>query len=65
MERENPFKKLGYPPREVPKTLKKKVMGNVASAKLLMDMAALFTSNYKATMETLFKTKKNNLSTKN
>jgi hypothetical protein len=60
MKRENPFKKLGYPPKDVPTELKEKVMADVASAKLLMDMASLFTSNYKATMESLFKTKKNN-----
>ncbi len=58
MKRENPFKKLGYPPKDVPIELREKVMADVASAKLLMDMASLFTSNYKATMESLFKTKK-------
>ena len=59
MERENPFKKLGVPPKEVPVELKKKVMGEVASAKLLMDMAALFTSNYSATVGSMFKQKRN------
>jgi hypothetical protein len=57
MERENPFKKLGQPPKEVPAELKQKVMGEVASAKLLMDMASLFTTNYSATVGSMFKQK--------
>lgn len=59
MEKENPFKKLGYPPKEVPNDLKQKVMSEVASAKLIMDLASLFTSNYSATIESLFKTNRN------
>ncbi|WP_027395076.1 hypothetical protein [Aquimarina latercula] len=62
MERENPFKKLGYPPRDVPEDLKEKVMSDVSSAKLLIDMSALFTSNYRNTIQSSFK--KNNKSTK-
>lgn len=59
MEKENPFKMLGQPPKNVPIKLRQKVMNEVASAKLVMDMAALFTSNYKATLESMFKTKNN------
>lgn len=58
MERENPFKKIGYPNREVPKELKEKVMSEIASLKLVTDIVALFTSNYQSTMTTLFKVKK-------
>ena len=61
MEKENPFKKLGQPPKEVPKELKQKVMGDVAAAKLLMDMASLFTRNYGESLGSLFKTKRNNI----
>lgn len=57
MEKDNPFKKLGFPLQEVPVDLKDKVMADVNSAKLLMDMASLFTSNYKSTLASLFKTK--------
>ncbi|MFT7071504.1 hypothetical protein [Patiriisocius sp. Uisw_017] len=57
MEKENPFKKVGHPPKEVPEALKQKVMKEVASVKLLMDFAVLFTSNYKNTLDGLFLTK--------
>jgi hypothetical protein len=59
MEKKNPFKLIGQPTQEVPPELKSKVMSDVNTAKLLMEMAALFTSNYKSTIESLFKTKKN------
>lgn len=58
MEKVNPFKQLGVPPRDVPPELREKVMADVNSAKLLMDMASLFTNNYKNTLASLFKTKK-------
>ncbi|WP_027392446.1 hypothetical protein [Aquimarina latercula] len=60
MERENPFKKIGTPPREVPKELKDKVMADVASVKLITDMAGLFTSNYQAALKAFFRTKSKN-----
>ncbi|MGS0526562.1 hypothetical protein ACU8V7_16700 [Zobellia nedashkovskayae] len=41
---------------EVPPHLKKKVMDDIASAKLVMDMANLFTCNYKSAIEDIFKT---------
>ncbi|GGX30261.1 hypothetical protein [Aquimarina muelleri] len=58
MERENPFKKIGIPNKEVPKELKEKVMSEIASLKLVTDIASLFTSNYQATMASFFKVKK-------
>jgi hypothetical protein len=58
MEKENPFKLIGIPQREVPESLKEKVITDVSSAKLVMDMAALFTKNYKATLSSMFLTKK-------
>lgn len=58
MEADNPFKQLGQPPKEVPNELKQKVMNDVGAAKLLMDMAALFTTNYKNTLGSMFKTNK-------
>lgn len=57
-EKENPFKLIGHPSQEVPADLKEKVMSDVNAAKLLMEMAALFTSNYKSTLLSLFKTNK-------
>lgn len=58
MEKENPFKKIGLPPQEVPKDLKKKVMDDVNSVKFLMEITDLFSSNYAETLESFFKTKK-------
>ncbi len=58
MERENPFKQIGQPKKEVPIELRQRVIKEVATAKLLMDMAALFTSNYKSALGSLFLTKK-------
>lgn len=59
MENENPFKKLGIPPQEVPIELKKKVMDEVNAIKLFMEVAGLFSSNYAQTLESFFKTKNN------
>ena len=39
---ENPFKQLNQPLKEVPQELKSKVMSDIATAKLLMDLAKLF-----------------------
>jgi len=58
MEKQNPFKLIGMPPQDVPPELRKKVMKDINTAKLLMDMASLFTSNYSATLKSLFKTNK-------
>jgi len=62
---ENPFKKLGQPPKEVPENLKKKVMGDIAAFKLFMDVASLFSSNYADAAESFFiKRKKKNSNNK-
>ena len=58
MVKENPFKKIYQPSKEVPVELRGKVLKEVATAKLLLDMASLFTSNYKSTFSTLFLAKK-------
>ncbi|NJM80940.1 MAG: hypothetical protein HC854_17380 [Flavobacterium sp.] len=56
-ENKNPFKCIGEPPQEVPKDLKDKVMSDVNSVKLLMDLTSLFSSNYASSIESFFKTK--------
>jgi hypothetical protein len=57
MEKENPFKQIALPSKEIPIVLKQKVMNDVASVKLIMDMKVLFTHNYKNTLDSLFLTK--------
>lgn len=42
---ENPFKQINQPLKEVPMELKAKVMHDIAMAKLLMDLAELFSYN--------------------
>jgi hypothetical protein len=42
---ENPFKHIDKPLKEVPQELKAKVMNDIATAKLLMELAALFSLN--------------------
>ncbi len=54
----NPFKELDKLVREVPPNLKKKVMKDVAAAKLLMDLASLFTLNYQNLISGMFKTRR-------
>ncbi|GGG52787.1 hypothetical protein GCM10011414_23010 [Croceivirga lutea] len=59
----NPFEQLNTNLREVPPELRKKVMNDVAIAKLILDMAVLVTSNYSSIISGLFetvKTKRNN-----
>ncbi|SDZ94519.1 hypothetical protein SAMN05443667_101385 [Flavobacterium gillisiae] len=60
MENENPFKKIGLPPQEVPKELKQKVMDDVNAVKFIMEVTSLFSSNYASTVESMFKTKNKN-----
>lgn len=55
-KKQNPFKEMERSLHEVPDHMKKKVMGDIASAKLIMEMASLFTCNYKATLEDMLKT---------
>lgn len=42
---DNPFKQINQPLKEVPQELKSKVMSDIAMAKLIMDLAALFSYN--------------------
>jgi len=42
---ENPFKKINMPLKDVPEELKAKVMSDIATAKLLMEIAELFSYN--------------------
>ena len=52
---ENPFKKLGHPPKEVPANLKKKVMDDVKAFKFFYELISLFTVNYTEAAEAFFK----------
>jgi hypothetical protein len=58
MERENPFKKITGVEKEVPVELRQRVINDASSAKLIMDMAHLFTQNYKAAISSMFLTEK-------
>ena len=53
---DNPFRQLNRNLREVPPEMRKKVMNDVAIAKLILDMAVLVTSNYSSLFAGLFKT---------
>ncbi len=54
----NPFKDINKPLKEVPKELKSKVMSDIAMAKLLMDLAALFSYNIGELIESVIKQRK-------
>jgi len=58
---ENPFKLLNQPLKEVPQELKSKVMSDIAMAKLLLDMASLFSIDMAKIVEKTIKKRKNNL----
>ncbi len=45
MNTNNPFEKIIKEEKEVPETLKKRVMYDAANAKLILDFAELFTSS--------------------
>jgi len=53
---ENPFNQLNTDLREVPPEMRKRVMNDVAVAKLILEMAMLLTSNYASILGSLFKT---------
>ncbi|WP_411029835.1 hypothetical protein [Spongiimicrobium sp. 3-5] len=55
-QKQNPFKELELSLLDVPPHMKKRVMNDVATAKLVMDMASLFTSNYRHALSGMFKT---------
>ena len=50
---ENPFKDINKPMRTVPPELKSKVMNDIAIAKLLMELAELFSYNLGDVIETV------------
>jgi len=50
---ENPFKDINKPLRSVPPELKSKVMNDIAIAKLLMELAELFSYNLGDVIETV------------
>ena len=52
---ENPFKKIDYPLKDVPEELKGKVMKDIATAKLLMELANLFSLNVGSVVERTIK----------
>ena len=50
---ENPFNYINQPLKEVPKELKAKVMHDIALAKLLMELAELFSYNLGHVIDTI------------
>ena len=56
----NPFKELERSLLEVPPEMKKKVMNDIATAKLIIDMGSLYTYNYSAAVKDVFRKKKGN-----
>ena len=57
---DNPFKHINQPLKEVPQELKSKVMSDIAMAKLIMDLAALFSYNIGDVIETVMRSRKPN-----
>ncbi len=55
---ENPFKQINQPLKEVPQELKAKVMSDIAMAKLIMELAALFSYNIGDVIETVIRSRK-------
>ena len=55
---ENPFKQINQPLKEVPQELKSKVMSDIAMAKLIMELAALFSYNIGHVIEYVMKNRK-------
>lgn len=58
MRKENPFKKIGYPPKEVPAALKERLIEDISKAKSLMNMTTSASKNYKAALSNMFLTKR-------
>ncbi|MFD2917925.1 hypothetical protein [Psychroserpens luteus] len=50
---DNPFRDLDKPLKSVPQELKSKVMNDIAIAKLLMELAELFSYNLADVIETV------------
>ncbi|MCW5517698.1 hypothetical protein [Muriicola sp. Z0-33] len=59
-DRINPFKELERSLLEVPPEMKKKVMNDIATAKLIIDMGSLYTYNYPAAVKEVLRKKKGN-----
>ncbi|AZQ57482.1 hypothetical protein EJ994_01160 [Maribacter sp. MJ134] len=59
-QNKNPFKGIQGDLKDVPPELRKKVMHDIAIAKLIMEMATLFTGNYSAIIEGMLKTSDSN-----
>lgn len=57
---DNPFKHINQPLKEVPPELKSKVMSDIAMAKLIMELAALFSYNIGDVIETVMRSRKTN-----
>lgn len=57
---DNPFKHINQPLKEVPPELKSKVMSDIAMAKLIMDLAALFSYNIGDVIESVMRSRKTN-----
>ena len=55
---ENPFKHINQPLKEVPPELKAKVMHDIAMAKLLMDLATLFSYNIGNVIDSVINSRK-------
>ena len=55
---DNPFKHIDQPLKEVPEELKAKVMSDIAMAKLIMELAALFSYNIGHVIEYVMKNRK-------
>ena len=52
----NPFKQLEASLKEAPPEMKQKVMNDIAAAKLVMDLASLFSLNVGSALRKLFRT---------
>ncbi|MFT5298940.1 MAG: hypothetical protein ACJA1H_002866 [Glaciecola sp.] len=57
---ENPFKNIDQPMKSVPPGLKSKVMNDIAIAKLLMELAELFSYNLGDVIETVMRKREKN-----
>jgi len=58
MEKQNPFKKINLPIKEVPIELRNKIIDNTSVLNLFINIAELFTFNYKNIIDSLLQTRK-------
>ena len=56
MKSENPFKENQKNEKEVPEGLKKKVMGDIANAKTILELSGLFLDNIPSAIREMLKT---------